>query len=127
MLTNQHITRLNQAVNSKAGAEEGTRTPTPLRVHGPEPCASANSATSARVRANSRMREPAFSPAGSWTAAVASLAKGPGKVKPRRVSGRAIREDSMPVDCTHMAAQQKKRDLRNDGDERRNADTTASG
>src|SRR5579862_4416045 len=30
------------------GAEEGTRTPTPLRVHGPEPCASANSATSAR-------------------------------------------------------------------------------
>src|SRR5882672_884764 len=32
------------------GAEEGTRTPTPLRVHGPEPCASANSATSASVR-----------------------------------------------------------------------------
>ncbi len=31
------------------GAEEGTRTPTPLRVHGPEPCASANSATSATV------------------------------------------------------------------------------
>jgi hypothetical protein len=31
------------------GAEEGTRTPTPLRVHGPEPCASANSATSARI------------------------------------------------------------------------------
>src|SRR5882724_10231330 len=31
------------------GAEEGTRTPTPLRVHGPEPCASANSATSALV------------------------------------------------------------------------------
>jgi hypothetical protein len=30
------------------GAEEGTRTPTPLRVHGPEPCASANSATPAR-------------------------------------------------------------------------------
>jgi hypothetical protein len=30
------------------GAEEGTRTPTPLRAHGPEPCASANSATSAR-------------------------------------------------------------------------------
>src|SRR5437660_7303708 len=29
------------------GAEEGTRTPTPLRVHGPEPCASANSATPA--------------------------------------------------------------------------------
>ena len=34
------------------GAEEGTRTPTPLRVHGPEPCASANSATSARVEAS---------------------------------------------------------------------------
>src|SRR5271155_1268713 len=34
--------------NSKTvGAEEGTRTPTPLRVHGPEPCASANSATTA--------------------------------------------------------------------------------
>jgi hypothetical protein len=31
----------------RTGAEEGTRTPTPLRVHGPEPCASANSATSA--------------------------------------------------------------------------------
>src|SRR5215470_15758786 len=34
-------------VSSILGAEEGTRTPTPLRVHGPEPCASANSATSA--------------------------------------------------------------------------------
>jgi hypothetical protein len=33
--------------NKNPGAEEGTRTPTPLRVHGPEPCASANSATSA--------------------------------------------------------------------------------
>ena len=31
------------------GAEEGTRTPTPLRVRGPEPRASANSATSARL------------------------------------------------------------------------------
>ena len=30
-----------------SGAIEGTRTPTPLRVHGPEPCASANSATMA--------------------------------------------------------------------------------
>src|SRR6202000_1063463 len=37
----------------RTGAEEGTRTPTPLRVHGPEPCASANSATSAKsVRGN---------------------------------------------------------------------------
>src|SRR5581483_12496226 len=34
-------------VESEDGAEEWTRTPTPLRVHGPEPCASANSATSA--------------------------------------------------------------------------------
>ena len=33
----------------KFGAEEGTRTPTPLRVRGPEPRASANSATSARA------------------------------------------------------------------------------
>src|SRR3984885_14782096 len=33
--------------NEINGAIEGTRTPTPLRVHGPEPCASANSATMA--------------------------------------------------------------------------------
>ena len=32
------------------GAEGGTRTPTPLRAHDPESCASANSATSARAR-----------------------------------------------------------------------------
>ena len=38
--------------NCFIGAEEGTRTPTPLRVHGPEPCASANSATSARKAAS---------------------------------------------------------------------------
>ena len=37
------------------GAEEGTRTPTPLRVHGPEPCASANSATSATDAANPKI------------------------------------------------------------------------
>ena len=42
--------------NKNPGAEEGTRTPTPLRVHGPEPCASANSATSAKsVRGNSQL------------------------------------------------------------------------
>src|SRR5271163_1130314 len=35
------------AVSRFYGAEGGTRTPTPLRVHGPEPCASANSTTSA--------------------------------------------------------------------------------
>src|SRR5271157_5992272 len=40
---------------SRSGAEEGTRTPTPLRVHGPEPCASANSATSARVDASENL------------------------------------------------------------------------
>src|SRR5580704_5530840 len=34
---------------SAFGAIEGTRTPTPLRVHGPEPCASANSATMAKI------------------------------------------------------------------------------
>src|SRR5260370_32553454 len=39
----RQLNRWKQSV----GAEEGTRTPTPLRVHGPEPCASANSATSA--------------------------------------------------------------------------------
>ena len=40
---------LRQDVRStqNRGAIEGTRTPTPLRVHGPEPCASANSATMA--------------------------------------------------------------------------------
>jgi len=36
------------------GAEGGTRTPTPLRVHGPEPCASANSATTARCHSPHR-------------------------------------------------------------------------
>src|SRR4029077_20348221 len=40
-------TSLQVTDNEGNGAEEGTRTPTPLRVHGPEPCASANSATSA--------------------------------------------------------------------------------
>src|ERR1700678_3132965 len=37
---------------SAIGAEEGTRTPTPLRVHGPEPCASANSATPAQTHSS---------------------------------------------------------------------------
>ena len=36
------------------GAIEGTRTPTPLPVHGPEPCASANSATMASGLLRSR-------------------------------------------------------------------------
>jgi hypothetical protein len=47
------------------GAEEGTRTPTPLRVHGPEPCASANSATSARMKSSSD----------GWTDSPISVAK----------------------------------------------------
>src|SRR3954453_86436 len=38
----------SQLIQERLGAEEGTRTPTPLRVRGPEPRASANSATSAR-------------------------------------------------------------------------------
>src|SRR5271157_2442724 len=58
---------------SRSGAEEGTRTPTPLRVHGPEPCASANSATSARVETsetlNSLFRKQDYS-----TGALAKLA-----------------------------------------------------
>ncbi len=37
-----------------SGAIEGTRTPTPLPVHGPEPCASANSATMAIWTATQR-------------------------------------------------------------------------
>src|ERR1700733_216438 len=57
------------------GAEEGTRTPTPLRVHGPEPCASANSATSAR-KVLRRTR---------WTAATASVTKASTCVKRRGV------------------------------------------
>src|ERR1035441_4776455 len=41
------------------GAEEGTRTPTPLRVRGPEPRASANSATSARYTGQAGSARPA--------------------------------------------------------------------
>ena len=41
------------------GAEEGTRTPTPLRVRGPEPRASANSATSAQYTGPAFSTEPA--------------------------------------------------------------------
>src|SRR3954463_6938919 len=42
------------------GAEEGTRTPTSLRIHGPEPCASANSATSAHATACRRRGQTLF-------------------------------------------------------------------
>ena len=41
--------RVERAVTELSGAEGGTRTPTPLRAHDPESCASANSATSARA------------------------------------------------------------------------------
>jgi hypothetical protein len=40
------------------GAIEGTRTPTPLRVHGPEPCASANSATMASRQSTAAVGTP---------------------------------------------------------------------
>ena len=55
---------------SSFGAEEGTRTPTPLRVHGPEPCASANSATSARETCSGQKSRAGssfeFRKAGGW-------------------------------------------------------------
>ena len=47
------------AVTEPIGAEEGTRTPTPLRVRGPEPRASANSATSALIASPSLAAETA--------------------------------------------------------------------
>ena len=40
---------LNRSAGKVFGAIEGTRTPTPLRVRGPEPRASANSATMAQT------------------------------------------------------------------------------
>src|ERR1041385_7393882 len=46
-LWNATALKVSLIKSEESGAEEGTRTPTPLRVHGPEPCASANSATSA--------------------------------------------------------------------------------
>jgi hypothetical protein len=55
------------------GAEGGTRTPTPLRVHGPEPCASANSATSA-------FQEPRQRPIRfRWGIALGAVLSGPAK------------------------------------------------
>src|ERR1035441_2370703 len=47
MLVSSSFSSLQQGSRIGFGAEEGTRTPTPLRVRGPEPRASANSATSA--------------------------------------------------------------------------------
>ena len=46
--TKKSIGNLRRGRRENLGAIEGTRTPTPLRVHGPEPCASANSATMAK-------------------------------------------------------------------------------
>src|SRR5437016_9298804 len=50
------------------GAEEGTRTPTPLRVHGPEPCASANSATTAALFQGSVASDFALALCSRWEA-----------------------------------------------------------
>src|ERR1700704_1267528 len=50
------LKRFGAQRQKQVGAEEGTRTPTPLRVHGPEPCASANSATSALNEAPDKNR-----------------------------------------------------------------------
>jgi hypothetical protein len=85
------------------GAEEGTRTPTPLRVHGPEPCASANSATSARVTADFLERK--------WTRNRFSVQRGAGPqqwlVSQRRwgksnIAGSGVANVMLPqpVDCT---------------------------
>ncbi len=57
-MTSSHLSDRRQF---NVGAEEGTRTPTPLRVHGPEPCASANSATSALMRSPARERRTSSS------------------------------------------------------------------
>ncbi len=72
-----------------SGAEEGTRTPTPLRVRGPEPRASANSATSARDTKPARW-------AGS--AAILSLANVGPCVKSCSDSGRRLSDASeLPI------------------------------
>src|SRR5712691_3452958 len=73
----RQLNRWKQSV----GAEEGTRTPTPLRVHGPEPCASANSATSAMRCAgelpghNDRETAPLFIGSGVAVKPIARIAK----------------------------------------------------
>ena len=56
--TNQKSEHPERCSLNNFGAEGGTRTPTPLRVHGPEPCASANSATTARCNRPSESRRP---------------------------------------------------------------------
>jgi hypothetical protein len=47
--------RPRRGASDSPGAAEGTRTPTPLPEHGPEPCASANSATAALISKLSRV------------------------------------------------------------------------
>src|SRR6202012_3912146 len=90
-------------LKNQVGAEEGTRTPTPLRVHGPEPCASANSATSARVTADFLERK--------WTRNRFFVQRGAGPqqwlVSQRRWGKSNIAGSGManvmlpqPVDCT---------------------------
>src|SRR5246500_206305 len=84
------------------GAEGGTRPPTPLRVHGPEPCASANSATSARVKIQLE----------GWTGSTSSFAKGSVGVKLRKTMSHTVgvrfqwinetsRKDVLPVNLYH--------------------------
>src|SRR6476660_7806813 len=74
------------------GAIEGTRTPTPLRVHGPEPCASANSATMAQK---------------NWDAAFFSRGRLPGRTTSNILQGEsrlfklqtAMENSTKPVDA----------------------------
>jgi hypothetical protein len=95
------IYKKGQSCPEQLGAEEGTRTPTPLRVHGPEPCASANSATSAR-KVLRRTR---------WTAAIASVTKASTRVKPCAPARHFYRKSSsmtLPVQPKSIPEQQAK-------------------
>ena len=53
------------------------------------------------------VREFTFSPAGCWTAAVASLAKGAGNVKPCSYQEARTGRRLLPVDCTHTVHQEE--------------------
>src|SRR5665213_597663 len=70
------------------GAEEGTRTPTPLRVRGPEPRASANSATSAQYMSQAGIARPA---------ALLSLANAACCVNLRRANSAPAKTGANPV------------------------------
>ena len=76
------------------GAEEGTRTPTPLRVRGPEPRASANSATSARYTSSAVSAKPAASP---------SLANAEPGVKFQAANPPAHNPRSASIECLESA------------------------